>query len=111
MSDHVDDEVLQGLREIMEDGFTELLEVFLRESAAQHAQLQTLWRSGDRATIVGLAHSLKGSCANIGAKGCAGIAAEVEKLAHQGNWDEVPSLLQALDLEMKVAHGELSRLC
>jgi len=110
MSDHVDADVLQGLRQIMEDGFTELVELFLRESAAQHEQLQRLWIAGERETIVALAHSLKGSCANMGANGCAGIAAEVEKLAQHERWDDVPSLLSALEQEMKFAHGELAHL-
>ena len=111
MSDYVDAEILQGLREIMEDGFTELLEVFLRESSTQHAQLQSMWKTGERQAISGLAHSLKGSCANIGANTCAGIASEVEKHAGYENWDEVACLLPALEREIQLAHGELAGLC
>ncbi len=111
MSDYVDAEILEGLREIMEEGFTELLEVFLRESSIQHAQLQLMWKSGERQAILRLAHSLKGSCANIGAKTCAELASEVEKHAQYDHWDDVPSLLTALEREMTFAHEELSRLC
>ncbi len=110
MSDHIDDEILLGLREIMEDDFGELLEVFLRESATQHLQLQQMWRSGERQSIGRLAHSLKGSCANIGATNCAGIASEVEKHAQHEMWNEMPSLLTALEREIQFAHGELASL-
>lgn len=110
MSDHIDDEILQGLRDIMEGGFSELLEVFLRESSTQHLRLQQLWSSGERQSIGKLAHSLKGSCANIGAKTCAGIASEVEIHAQHEMWDELPSLLTSLEQEMQFAHDELARL-
>jgi histidine phosphotransfer protein HptB len=111
VSDHIDDEILQGLRDIMEEGFTELLEVFLRESSTQHRQLQQMWSTGERQSLGQLAHSLKGSCANIGAKTCARIASEVERHVQHEMWDELPSLLTALEREMQFAHGELSRLC
>lgn len=111
MADRVDAEVLQGLREVMEDEFTELLSVFLRESSAQYSRIQALWASGERQAVAALAHSLKGSCANIGAKSCSDLAAEVEKLALQERWEDVSVLLTALSQEMNFAHGELSRLC
>jgi len=110
VSDHIDEEILQGLRDIMEDGFTELLEVFLRESSTQHLQLQKMWLVGEHQSIGRLAHSLKGSCANIGASTCAGIAAEVERHAQHQMWGELPSLLSALERELHLAHGELAGL-
>lgn len=110
MGSHLDDVLLAELREVMEDGFDELLSVFLRESAENNRQMLEQWASGDRSGLRRLAHALKGSCSNMGAMHCAELASALENAAHHGNWDNVPELLGQFDMELAQTHAALGAL-
>lgn len=110
MSSHLDETLLTELREIMEEGFDELLAVFLRESADQYRQLCSAWESGERGSLRRLAHALKGCCSNLGARNCADLAAALEKAAIGEQWQDVPVLMRDLDRELSATHQEIGGL-
>ncbi len=94
MTDVLNTELIEELKAIMEDDFGELLGEFLRESERQYLQAQTAWKSGDYDVLRRAAHSLKGSCANIGAQVLQHTCAALEQSAKDQELAPVPELLQ-----------------
>ena len=107
MSRHLDQVLLEELRDLMEEGFSELLQVFLKESAEQYEALQRAWDRGEHEQVRRLAHSLKGCCSNLGARECAGLASGLEQAAVHADWGVIPGLLQQLDAELAATRTEL----
>ena len=104
MTDVLNKELIEELKAIMEDDFGELLAEFLRESERQYLQAETAWDAGDYDILRRAAHSLKGSCANIGAQVLQETCATLEQSAKERELGEVPELLQH-------ARSQLTEVC
>lgn len=63
----LDAEIINELRELMEDEFTELLNIFLDDLSRQLDRLQIAVVAGDADAIHSIAHKLKSACGSIGA--------------------------------------------
>jgi len=75
---HVDRNVLSALREVMEEGYPDLLDIFLADS---EERLKVL-RAADSATqLVETAHSFKGSSSNMGALRLTELCHQLEQQA------------------------------
>jgi histidine phosphotransfer protein HptB len=64
---------------------------------------------GARATdgLAGAAHSLKGSCSNLGASSLRDLCQQIEKHGRSGTLDEVFKLLESVDQEFGRVKREL----
>ncbi|CAI8739100.1 histidine phosphotransfer protein HptB [Pseudomonas sp. IT-347P] len=72
---HIDREVLSVLREVMEEGYPELLDTFLADSENRLHELQ---KASDAKALSEAAHSFKGSASNMGAVRLAELCQELE---------------------------------
>ncbi|EUB85773.1 Hpt domain-containing protein [Pseudomonas sp. GM30] len=75
---HIDREALSVLREVMEDGYPELLDTFLADS---ESRLDELKKTVDATALSEVAHSFKGSASNMGAVRLAALCQELESEA------------------------------
>ncbi|WP_330207323.1 Hpt domain-containing protein [Pseudomonas sp. AM14(2022)] len=75
---HIDREALSVLREVMEEGYPELLDTFLADSESRLAELQN---TADAKALTEVAHSFKGSASNMGAVRLAALCQELESEA------------------------------
>ena len=110
MSEHLNSEFLDELREIMEDEFGSLIETFLEESARQFAEVSEHWHAQDLDGVRRTAHSLKGSCANVGAQSMHRTCADLEYSARDGNTQAIPALLQTVATDLDQVRAELRQL-
>lgn len=93
---HIDQKVLSDLREVMEDGYLQLLETFLEDSERRLEQL----RNARNAQELGLAaHSFKGSSSNMGAVGLAELCRELEERVRQQPLYGIEDLINRIDTE------------
>ncbi|PYB78080.1 MULTISPECIES: Hpt domain-containing protein [Pseudomonas] len=93
---HIDQKVLSDLREVMEDGYLQLLETFLEDSERRLSQLH----EAKDADELGLAaHSFKGSSSNMGAVGLAELCRELEERVRQQPLYGIEDLINRIDLE------------
>jgi two-component system sensor histidine kinase/response regulator len=76
----------------------------VRLIAARQAAVQ-----GDGPSAAREAHSLKSSCAQLGAVRMRAICEQVERLAADGNLDATPSLVDTLDIEFATFRTWLDR--
>lgn len=108
----VDPVVLETLREVMEDNFTLLLETFLTDSAARISALQAQCNdrsSGSADGVRQLAHSLKGSCANLGAQQLVEHCQALEHKAGLGQLEDMAANVGAIAAEFARVRAELQR--
>ncbi|WP_081265226.1 Hpt domain-containing protein [Pseudomonas fluorescens] len=87
---HVDREVLDALRDVMEDSYPELLDTFLTDSEARLGELQ---KTLDASLLSDVAHSFKGSASNMGATRLAELCHELEVESKDRSPTEIAQLV------------------
>jgi CheY-like chemotaxis protein len=102
----IDRSVLAGLEELRDtqeegepDALHELIELFLADVSSQMGALREAVGAGDALSMERIAHSLKGSCANMGAVGMQGMCAELEEMGRSGELAGAPGLIDRLEEE------------
>ncbi len=112
----LDESVLAGLRELQEEGepdiLNELIEMFLTDVPPQLVGLQEAMEAGDAQSVERIAHTLKGSCGNMGAVKMVALCSELEEIGRFGNLSRAPVLISRLEEEfghVRAAFEELSR--
>lgn len=96
---HVDVDTLAGLKEIMEDDFSMLIDAFVMDSEAKIQEMDGAIASGDAESVRVLAHTVKGSSANVSAGPFAAIASQIEDLGREGTVAGAAELLTQLKTE------------
>jgi signal transduction histidine kinase/DNA-binding response OmpR family regulator/HPt (histidine-containing phosphotransfer) domain-containing protein len=109
----LDRSVLSGLRELQEedegDILGELVGLFLADVPPRLVGLREAAEVGDARSVEGIAHSLKGSCGNMGAARLGAVCAELEELGRSGDLSEAPARISELEEEfgrVRVAFDE-----
>ncbi len=88
----IDPSVLVGLRGLREAGepdpLAELIDLFFRDTPARIEKMKDAIARSDGQALKEVAHSLKGSSNNIGARRLARLCADLERLAREGRLPE-----------------------
>ncbi len=87
---HIDREALSVLREVMGEGYPELLDTFLEDS---ESRLVALHKAADAKALSEVAHSFKGSASNMGAVRLAALCQELESDAKDKSPSEIARLV------------------
>lgn len=96
---HLDREILNTLKDVMESDFVLLVETFISDSSERVRVLQQIIPQGDAETIRRAAHSFKGSSSNIGASRLAELCSLIETQALAGNLEVLPYHLTEIEAE------------
>ncbi len=100
--DPLDRATLEGLRELGgSELITELGEAFSSVTPPQLANLRVAVEGGDAEAVERIAHTLKGSSANMGARRMAGICEELQKPKVSTDLAEALELLDRLEVEFE----------
>jgi len=92
-------ERLRGLRGKTGDLRLELAELFMHDTGQRLQELQHAVRCADAPAVARIAHAIKGSAANLGAKIVVRICAEIEARAEAADLGAAPTLLDELQHE------------
>ena len=76
-------------------------DLFLEDTPQRLAKMKTAFDQGDAATIKSVAHTLKGSASNLGARRLAAQCAEVERQCGLGIRDELAGSLEKIAAEFR----------
>jgi HPt (histidine-containing phosphotransfer) domain-containing protein len=87
---------VQELREVLEDEFSSVIEAYLRDAERKVERVVAAADEQDAEALRMAAHSLKGSCRNVGARQLAETCQVIESLAYEERLDNVPVALLAL---------------
>jgi len=96
-------ERVEGDRELLE----ELLRLFVNECQGTLRQIRDSWSSHDVRALGRLAHTLKGSSANVGANELSQAAFVLERLARSGNLENAVQHIANLEREIERLGPEL----
>jgi two-component system, sensor histidine kinase and response regulator len=101
--DPLDRGVLADLRDLQEEGepdlLKELTELFLADVPLQIAVLRKVVEAGDIPSVERIAHTLRGSCGNLGARTMEALCAELEETARSGDLRAAQELISSLEEE------------
>ena len=101
MSDYIDLEVIEELRDIMEDDFPLLIETFLLETERQYLDAKNAWQDLQFDNLRRSAHSLKGSAGNLGAFQLRDMCEELEQQAQNESADPLEDLMRGIDMQLQ----------
>ena len=101
MSEHVSIETLAMLKEVMEDSFNELIEMYITDSQNRIKSLSEACAANDSESVRREAHSLKGSSGNIGASIMAELTKQVEDKGREETLEGVDELIVQIEEEYK----------
>ncbi len=103
-------DVVEDLRDIMGAEFDALVSVFLEDAPKSLQKLEQAAASNDNDALVGPAHSLKSTSANLGAMELSAQAKHIEFGARQKTLQDSPGLVMNLVQEFRRAETELRKL-
>jgi two-component system, sensor histidine kinase and response regulator len=110
MSEPINVQKYNELKELMEDDFNEIISQYI---SSAHSMLETLKKAiaqKDFAEITSSAHALKSPSAQIGAEKLAEIYAKLEHLGRGGNNEGLDILFHDTKTEQALVISELSKL-
>ncbi|MGE8323394.1 MAG: Hpt domain-containing protein [Pseudomonas sp.] len=93
---HIDHKVLSDLREVMEEGYLQLVQTFLEDSERRLGQLHAAQSAQELGSA---AHSFKGSSSNMGALALAGLCQQLEDRARRPPLYGIEDLINRIDQE------------
>ena len=106
----LDADVIDELRDIMESEFAVLLRRYLDTAPEQLETLAALSLKARLDEVSKIAHSLKSSCANVGAMRMSDLARQMEMAAKENNQITCLELNRRLDQEARLVERALRRL-
>ncbi|MCB9832743.1 MAG: Hpt domain-containing protein [Planctomycetes bacterium] len=107
----IDGNVIAGLRELGgQELLRELLGLFRADTPPRIAALEVAVAAGTVAEIGRVAHSLKSSCANVGALVMSGLCRALEEEARAGSAAHAEERLRALLAEWELVQVRLGEL-
>ena len=109
----LDPAVIATLRQLSEPGGPDVVEevfaIFLAETPKRLEDIDAAMEIGNATQVHRLAHSLKGSAGNIGAKAMFEACRALDDEAREGKADRLPSLVAAVRSEFARVKAEIQQ--
>jgi signal transduction histidine kinase/DNA-binding response OmpR family regulator/HPt (histidine-containing phosphotransfer) domain-containing protein len=106
----LDKQIIEDLKDIMGDEFSDLIEVYLEDSPKALTKLADAAESNSIEGLVGPAHTLKSTSANLGAISLAELANQIEENARRGKTDGATDIVKEMLRIYKQVASELQAL-
>jgi HPt (histidine-containing phosphotransfer) domain-containing protein len=106
----IDRELLANLIDLMEGDrelVIEVMDLFLEDAPQRIEAIVTAVDDGDPGELMRAAHSLKGSAANLGARGLSGLCANLEHRGRKGSVAGTQMICTALHREFDAVRAAL----
>lgn len=105
---HIDHDALSELRDVMEDEFVILVNTFLQDADDRLLHLRQSAASAETENVRKTAHSLKGSCINIGAPELAERCRSAEQRGRDGDLSDIDACISAIEEELAAVREALA---
>ena len=107
---HLNMEQIQELKDIMEEGFNDLVLTYLNDSEVKLTALKAAIQSSKSEQVAEIAHSLKGSSANIYAESLSALFKKVEDSGRSQTLQDVPYVFEKIEEEFSHVKTQLQQL-
>lgn len=108
--EHLDYDILNTLKQVMEDDFELLIDTFVQDSTERIRMLRSLVDSTESDLIRRAAHSFKGSSSNIGAPQLAEMCSALEKKALANDFNGLADDINSIEQEFSHVQSLLRSL-
>ena len=98
------------LKELMEDSFSDLIQTYIQDSDIKLNALKVAVNSTDSHEAAELAHSLKGSSANICAESLSALFQTVENAGRAQDLHHIPQVIEQIEQEFLLVKTQLKQL-
>ena len=107
----IDPQVMSELRALQTAGapgfLAELIDIFIKEQAQHLARLRKAFQDRDTAMLERVAHTMKGSCGNLGAKELSKVCSELQGVARAADWDRAGAMVSQIEQDSRAVETEL----
>lgn len=107
----IDPKVMQELRDLQAAGapgfLVELIDIFLKEQVQHLARLRKAFQDRDAAMLERVAHTMKGSCGNLGARELSKVCAELQGVARSADWERAGAMVTRIEQDAVTVETEL----
>jgi HPt (histidine-containing phosphotransfer) domain-containing protein len=107
---HLNISQIEELKDIMEDSFGDLVMTYLNDSDTKMMALKEAISSTDSLQVAELAHSLKGSSANVCAESLSALFKTVEDSGRAQKLDDVSQVFEKIEQEFLLVKAQLQEL-
>lgn len=107
---HLDLVQLEELKDIMEEGFSDLIETYIIDSDEKIAKLSMLINDSDANIISEIAHSLKGSSLNISAQQLGAYFKVIEDQGRENDLNNIKINFEKASSEYQLVKAQLLNL-
>ena len=108
-SEIIDTEQFEDMRELLEEDFPELLEVYFIDSKQRIASLCSALANNDNVAGFEAAHALKGASANLGAIQLIGLSDQLQAACYAQKIDQSRLIIEALPIALKDIENEIKQ--
>ncbi len=108
--DSLDPKILDSLRELEKPGqslVSEIVDLFISDVPRRLGRLNTAIATGDVNVVGDMAHSIKGSCGNIGAIRLQGLCQTLETAARSGSAPDAVAQYELIEAEFRAVREVL----
>jgi len=99
LSGHFDADAFEMLKDVMEDEFSGLLQVYIEDSDSRMPLIRSALMGQDSGTLRELAHSFKGASSNIGAMPLAKLCLTLETAAKDNQLEGLDQVVADIEQE------------
>ena len=107
----IDPKVMEDLRALQAGGsnsfLADLIGIFLKEQAQHLALLRKAFEDRDAPVLERVAHTMKGSCGNLGARDLSKVCAELQGVVRAADWARSEALVRRIEQDSVAVEAEL----
>lgn len=104
MSEELDTDNLNMLKDLLGERFDELIETYISDTDLRLSRLKSAFAEGDLAIVSQEAHGIKGSSRNIGANPLGHLCELVEYQARDGKLQDGQQQIAAIEKRLAAVH-------
>lgn len=105
----INDEQFEDMRELLEEDFTDLIEVYFTDSHERIAKLRHAQQDDDNANGYELAHALKGASANLGATRLTRLSSQLQEACRERLISDQAQLIEKVAAVLQQTEQEIKQ--
>lgn len=105
----INDEQFEDMRELLEEDFTDLIEVYFTDSHERIAKLRRAQQDEDNANGYELAHALKSASANLGATRLTRLSSQLQEACRERLISDQAQLIEKVAAVLQQTEQEIKQ--
>lgn len=107
MSQHINQDQFDELKDLLEDDFVDLITNYIADSEKRIAEMQTAFDNNDNRLGFESAHGLKGASSNLGATALTEMCYQLQEICRGGQIHKHQQLIDEIKAECHAVNDEI----